>query len=319
METFAPSADSSGAEDSMLLLSWNVKFHPPGYEIDNFGSLIDKIKSVRPQIVTLQEVKRNLADEWADRLDEIGLKHHYRSGNNALALSHQCVIASKWKLTPNDIPRPREPPYPESLGRATVSVPGESEREIDVFTAHIPNAVGNGWRKIDTFRVLEAELRRAIDSPRILTGDFNEPQWCPELEKIKVWGDKGGGAPEHWRDKFGDVRSSIEWANAVRSVLDDQAAEGGLRDAYRDCHRPEEHHTPATYCTRGSHPKCYDHKLLKDCTKGGNPKCYDHTLVSRHFDVLDCGYHHEWREKGLSDHSPMWTRLRLRSDLPELE
>ena len=150
----------------MLLLSWNVNKRRP-------GDLTEKIKSKRPDIVTLQEVKRSLADDWADALKNIGLGYHYRSGNDALALSHQCLIASHWELTPDDIRRPREAPYPESLGRATVSVPGK--RDIDVFTAHIPN-VGNGWRKIDSFHVLAAELRRAEDLPRILTGDFNEPK-----------------------------------------------------------------------------------------------------------------------------------------------
>lgn len=276
----------------MNLLSWNVNKRWP---VDAKGDRTAEIKAVRPDIVTLQEVKRKSADDWADHLEKIGLVHHYRSGDNTLVLSHQCLIASRWKLTHNDIPRPREAPYPESLGRATVSVPDIGD--IDVFTAHIPNGEGNGWKKIDTFRVLAAELRRANNSPRILTGDFNEPEWCPKLGRIAVWGE-GKRVRKRWRDKFGDERPSIEWANGVRSVLDGAASKHRLRDAYRDRHGPSED-TPITYRT----------------TRGNNPKCFDHTFVSKHFDVLACCYHHEWREKGLSDHSPMWTRLRLRSDL----
>ena len=204
-------------------------------------------------------------------------------------MSHQCLIASRWKLTPDDIGRPREAPYPESLGRATVSAPGE--REIDVFTAHIPNGSGNGWRKIDTFHVLAAELRRANDSPRILTGDFNEPKRFEDSGQIVTFEECEVGC---WRDQFGDERSRIEWINGVLSVLDGES-QHGLRDAYRVRNGFQ---TPdlVTWGTR----------------------CFDHTFVSEHFRVLACGYYHDWREElKLSDHSPMWVKLGLRTDQPD--
>ena len=266
----------------MLLLSWNVNRRRP-------GDHIAMIESVRPDIVTLQEVKRNLADDWADQLKSIGLVHHYRSGNNALALSHQCVIASRWKLTPNDIVRPREPPYPESLGRATVSVPGEGD--IDVFTAHIPNGSGNGWRKIDTFHALAAELRRANDSPRILAGDFNEPKRFKDSGQIVTF---GRTSPGRWCDHYGDERPRIEWTEGVLSVLDGES-DHGLRDAYRACNGFQE----------------------TDLVTWGT-RCFDHAFVSRHFRDLTCGYYHDWREElKLSDHSPMWVELGLRADQPD--
>ena len=279
----------------MLLLSWNVNRRRPR---DRKGDRPAKIKSVGADVVTLQEVKRSLADEWADHLMNIGLRHQHRSGNNALASSHQCLIASRWEVAPNDIVRPREAPYPESLGRATVSVPDEGD--IDVFTAHVPNGSGNGWRKIDTFRALAAELRRAIDSPRILTGDFNEPKRFGEPGQIVTFGEKtrkgGETSTRPWRDQFGDERPLIEWTDGVLSVLDGTSRHR-LRDAYRVCNGFQ---TPdlVTWGTR----------------------CFDHTFVSRHFEVLGCGYYHEWRHQlELSDHSPMWTRLRLRTGQPELQ
>ena len=270
----------------MKLLSWNVNKRWP---VNRTGSRIAKIESEEPDIVTLQEVMRNRADDWADALKRIGLGYHYRSGNNALTLSHQCLIASRWKLTPNDIPKPREPPYPESLGRATVSVPGEGD--VDVFTAHIPNGSGNGWRKIDTFHVLAAELRRANDSPRVLTGDFNEPKLFRDSGQIVTFGGRPTGRS---RDKFGDERPSVEWAEGVLSVLDDKS-EHRLRDAYRACNGFQK----------------------SDLVTWGT-RCFDHTFVSRHFEVLDCGYYHDWREElKLSDHSPMWVELGLRADQPD--
>lgn len=51
---------------------------------------------------------------------------------------------------------------------------------------------------------------------------------------------------------------------------------------------------------------------------GKNPRCFDHTFVSRHLEVMDCGYYHEWRKKGWSDHSAMWTKLTFREEVPDL-
>ncbi len=308
----------------MLLLSWNVNFRKP-------AGLVAKIDSVRPDIVTLQEVTSNRVDDWGDRLADIGLVHACCSGKDApptairklpsdITVEHandsgenappvrrwkrkgyQCLIASRWPVTGHGNERwRRTAPYPEMLGRAAVAAP---EGDIDLFTVHIPNGSNNGWRKIDTFNVLSAALRRGGDSPRILTGDFNEPKRFRRSGQIVPFGEKihkdGGTSTRGWYTKFGDRRRRIERTNGVRSVLDG-ASRHGLRDAYRDLHGFAAA-TPVTYYT--TH---------------GNPRCFDHTFVSRHFDVLTCGYFHEWREQGLSDHSPMWTNLRLSPDQPEL-
>ena len=251
----------------------------------------------------------------AHRLADVGLVHAFWSGKNAPPTAnselrplqrlkrrkYQCVIASRWPVTPGGNCWRRRAPYPEMLARATVSVP--DEQDIDVFTVHIPNGSGNGWRKIDTFNVLSAALCRAIDSPRILTGDFNEPQQFRKSGQIVSFGEKihkdGGTSSRGSYSKYGVKRLNIEWANGVRSVLAG-ASQHGLRDAYRDIHGVETI-TPVTHYTTGK-----------------NPRCFDHTFVSRHLEVTDCGYFHEWRKKGWSDHSAMWTKLTFRDKIPEL-
>ena len=279
----------------MKLLSWNVNFGKP-------GDLTAKIKSEQPDIVTLQEVTLNLADDWAAHLKDICLEQHYCSGYDGQRKPYQCLIASAsdWELTPDNIRWRSEAPYPELLGRAKVSVPDKGD--IDVFTAHIPNGIGNGWKKIDTVHVLAAALRRARDSPRILTGDFNEPELFLRSRQIVTFGEiaheEGGTSNHHWRDPLSASRAPIEWINGVLAVLGGEA-QHGPRDAYRVWNgfgKP----TPVTHCTTR-----------------GNPRCFDHTFVSRHFKVLKCDYYHEWRKQGLSDHSPMWAELCLQSDQPE--
>ena len=296
----------------MLLLSWNVHFQSLPGQLRN---VIDAIRSVSPDVVTLQEVKTSLADDVAPRLADIGLVHAYCSGKDAPPTAmrklppirrlkrktYQCLIASRWPVTAGGNRWRRRAPYPELLARAAVSPP--DEQKIDLFTAHIPNGSGNGWRKIDTFNVLSAALRRGIDSPRILTGDFNEPKRFRQSGQVVPFGEKihedGGTSILGWYTKFSDRRRRIEWTSGVRSVLAG-ASQHGLRDAYRDLHGFETA-TPVTHYTT--------HR---------NPRCFDHTFVSRHFEVAACGYYREWRKKGWSDHSAMWTKLTFRKKIPEL-
>ena len=157
----------------MLILSWNVHFQSLPGQLHN---IVEAIRSVMPDIVTLQEVKTSLADDMKRRLADIGLVHAFWSGKDAPprllratalpqveAETYQCLIASRWPVTAGGDRWRRRSPYPELIARATVSVP--DEEDIDVFTAHIPNGSNHGWRKIDAFNVLSAELRRGIDSP----------------------------------------------------------------------------------------------------------------------------------------------------------
>lgn len=285
----------------MFLISWNLRFQSLSSQMDNIVAALD---GARPDIVTLQEVASSEADRLIQRLAEIGLGHAYDSAASAPEgpygrKKYQCVIASRWPVEPRGDKWRREAPFPELLGRATVSTP---DGDLDVFTAHIPNGAANGWRKIDTFNVLSAALRRAGDAPRVLTGDFNEPRQFRRSGHIVTWGEKlyenGGTSSPAWKDQHGEERPGIEWTRGVRSVLAG-ASQHGLRDAYRSLYG------------FGAIPVTYR-------TTRGNPRCFDHTFVSRHLDVLNCGYFHEWREAGWSDHSAMWTKFRLVPHQPAL-
>lgn len=287
----------------MRLLSWNVRFQTLPKQIDN---VVAAIASVQPDIVTLQEVKADLAESVSRRLAALGIEHACNSRTTAPAgpdghKMYQCMVASRWPVEAGGDRWRRDAPFPEMLGRATVRT---VDGDLDVFTVHVPNGSGHGWKKIDTFNVLSAALCRADDSPRILTGDFNEPEYFRRSGQVVTFGgetsqeDGGTSSPTVWKDKFGVERPWIEWTRGVHSVLAG-ASQHGLRDAYRDLHGFEA--IPITHVATG-----------------GRKRCFDHTLVSRHFDVQSCGYFHDWRERGWSDHSAMWTNLLLRPQPPPL-
>lgn len=289
----------------MHLLSWNVDQLGAATRIK---TVADEIALTSPDIVTLQEVRSKNASSVAEALRACGLAHVWHShdpppcSDRDVKMGYHCVIASRWPVS--------DPPggdawrcsasFPEVLGRVTVDSP---EGKVDVFTAHIPNGARYGWKKIETFETLALALRSAGDHPRVLTGDFNEPmrflssgQFLTFAE-TKVTADGAMAPPRGHRHG----RPRADWSSGVRSVLADTSRHG-LRDAFRDRHGFEVE-APVT------------HRV----SKGGAPRCFDHTFVSRHFEVVGSGYHHAWQRLKCSDHSAMWTKLRLRTAVPPLD
>ena len=288
----------------MHLLTWNVDQLGASKRIE---AVANAIAATEPDIVTLQEVRSQNATRVAEALQGCGLQYVWHSHNPApcsdrdVEKGYHCVVASRWPLTnpPGGDAWRCPAPFPEVLGRVLVEAPAGN---IDVFTAHIPHGSGHKWKKIDTFETLALALRSGGDSPRVLTGDFNEPKEFLGSGQILTFGEKEVSvdgvmsAPRGlWRG-----RPHADWSEGVRSVLADTSRHG-LRDAYRDRHG----FAVATPVT---------HRV----SKGGAPRCFDHTFVSRHFEVVDSGYHHKWRRQKWSDHSAMWTNLSQRTELPPL-
>ena len=289
----------------MYLLSWNVDQLGAATRIK---TVADEIASTAPDIVTLQEVSSKNASSVAEALRACGLAHVWHShdpppcSDRDVRKGYHCVIASRWPLT--DPPGGNDwrcsAPFPEVLGRVTVKVP---EGKVDVFTAHIPHGSGHGWKKIETFETLALALRSAGDHPRVLTGDFNEPKRFLSSGQFLTFAETEVTADGAMPPPRGRVRrgSGADWSSGVRSVLADTSRHG-LRDAFRDRHGFEVE-APVT------------HRV----SKGGGPRCFDHTFVSRHFEVVGSGYHHAWQRLKCSDHSAMWTKLRLRTEVPPLD
>ncbi len=204
----------------LKVLSWNIGKRIPK-RLKQISAAID---SVQPDVLTLQEVPSGQATTLNRALASLGL-HHIRHSHSPMPegiqaeFRHHCVIASRWPLrreNPDADAWRAEAPFPESLCRAVVEAPFGP---VDVLTTHIPNGTTYGWGKIDTFDVLAESLRKAPDAPRVLTGDFNEPEHFRSSGQIEPWG--------------GD-----DWREGVLSVLAGQS-QHGLRDAYRDRHGVE--------------------------------------------------------------------------------
>jgi exonuclease III len=122
----------------------------------------------------------------------------------------------------------------------------------------------------------------AAPGPRIIAGDLNTPQYESREGQISTFA----------RDRAGLLR-------ADRGERHDRAELGliaglpaaGWTDAFRSLHGYMRRDRSWTYPSRP-----FGYRL-------------DHILASPEFTAVACDYLHDWREEGLSDHSPVWAEL----------
>jgi endonuclease/exonuclease/phosphatase family metal-dependent hydrolase len=279
----------------VLVVTWNVKAIC-GVSLGRLDTLLERLASVQPDILLLQEVGDGAVHLFLEGLQKHGLRVFWGGCVAREGKPYGNIIASPWPLqgVASDW---SGAPWPQLLTRATVAV---EQRDVDVLTAHIPNGSGNGWRKVDTLQALTRALRGSAAGPRILGGDFNEPRrFLPDGDLVSFGArrrsDGTFSLEGNRRDSAGrqpaETRPRLEWDRAVKDVLAPGASHG-LRHAYHEVHGFSA--APATHEVQGK------------------PRFFDHLLVSQDFAVEDAGFFHEWRAEKLSDHSAAWTKLRFR-------
>jgi exonuclease III len=173
---------------------------------------------------------------------------------------------------------PAEPlaaPWPETTLAVTVA-------GVTLHTAHVPNAA-NGWVKPDTLAALRAGLATG-DGPRILCGDLNTPRReHPDGTVISFARD----TKERLREERGE-----RWDSAELGVVPG-LRELGFADAFRALHG-------------------YERKEPSWVFRHGGGWRLDHVFLSAELEPVAAGYHHDWRDGGLSDHSALEVDFRRR-------
>jgi endonuclease/exonuclease/phosphatase family metal-dependent hydrolase len=277
------------AGKSIRVVTWNVNRRG--------ADVLDALKGlVQPDVITLQEVTFNQRRDFEEKLDDMGLKCCADSQQHAHGKRYGNLVAARWPLNRVEPRYSRQkPPWPQLLVQASVSVDG---RSFLVTSVHIPNGSGYGWKKIDTFIALKDVVRKAKDTPCILTGDFNEPQLLPLQDGglLVTWGqwwDAREGCyicTGTWKDRTGRSGPNKQWDAAVRWIFE-KHDEHQLRHAYWEAHG------------RGVMPVSH--------VTHGQARWFDHMFVSPHFRVKQCEYLHKLRGRGLSDHSALSATLTL--------
>ncbi len=254
----------------MLLVSWNV-----AGRVQALALQAERLDSVRPDIVCLQEVTPTTLQPWRERLAAAGLPHALhaacepRNGRRPLMV----LTATAEPLTPVEI---AGLPWPER------ALAAELAGGIELVNVHSPTSPKPERAKLDTHLAVHRHLARPAARPRVLCGDLNTPR--REHADGTLW--------SFARDRYGRLREDRgeQWEDAELALL--RGLEPyGFRDAFRAIHGYEQ----------------------REFSWGWKrwPGGYrlDHLLVDG-LEVVACDYEHAWRERGLSDHAPLLARLR---------
>lgn len=273
----------------MRLLSWNTNFRS--------AECLEGILALQPDVVLLQEVRHATAPTLVAALRDLECIHVYYSGSASDERKrYGNIIASRWPVSPARRDWAAGMPWPQLASRATVRAPSG---DIDTINVHIPNGSGNGWRKVESLEALASALESSDDGPRVLAGDFNEPQAILRNGDVVTFGQRiaadgsvrlgrlgsSGARAEWFTDKNGQEDNLQRWDAAVRRIFD-TAARHGLRHVNElgDGRPP-----PTTHIVRG------------------RPRFFDHLFLSRHFRTKDYRYLDSVRENlKYSDHSALY-------------
>jgi exonuclease III len=269
----------------MRLITWNV-----ARRIHCIPEQVAALRRRAADVVALQEVTTSSYLPLAKTLASIGLVHSAFS----LSLSKTPrrlvgprkfgqLIASRWPLWSMPPERFRVP-WPEKVLSVLVHSP---RLKFEVHAAHIPPGSSNGWTKIETFEGIFERLARKSKHPRVLCGDFNSPKEETRDGQTITWGqDLVDGRGVCWGSSQGDT--GVRWDQGERGVLIG-LAEFDLPDVFRTLH--------------GFGRQEFSWYLHRKGRRIG--RRFDHVFASKRLKAMRCGYLHRFREKNLSDHSPL--------------
>jgi endonuclease/exonuclease/phosphatase family metal-dependent hydrolase len=240
-----------------------------------------------PDVLALQEVTERTAPLWRAACARLGLEHIRISLDGADPRREPAarrrtgvLLAARGPLAPAAAALPV--PWPETALGAVAPTPAGP---VEVCCVHVPNAA-NGWVKVRTLEVLRAGLAAAPPAPRVLCGDLNTPR--------REAAD--GTVLSFARDSRGRQRPERgeEWDAAELGVVPG-LRDLGYRDAFRALHGYASREPSWTWRTISGH--------------GGGWRI-DHLFASAELEPVACGYHHAWRDAGLSDHAALEADLR---------
>jgi len=177
-------------------------------------------------------------------------------------------------------------PWKERVLAVNIKTPQDT---IEFYNTYIPPGSTNRWKKIETLEGLYKGLAIHSKRKRILCGDFNTPQdellkygVCTFAQKINK-----KGVPR--LRKIFRRGSGNRWDQGERNILEG-LKEFNLVDAYRQLH-------PI--------PKKAYSFVLERRGRVVAKRRFDHFFISKEFKIKSIEYLHQFRESGLSDHSPL--------------
>lgn len=258
-----------------LLLSWNVA----GRVRERQEAQLAALAHQDFDVLCLQEITPTTGARWLEALTARGLHvalSEWPPAPRAPTRRLATLIASR---SPLDVRGRLGIPWPERHLAARTLL---GEIACEVHCLHAPTSQKGEQVKVRTLEAVAAALAAASDVPRIVAGDFNTPRYESREGEIVTFARTSTG---RLRPDYGERHDRAELA------LIEALPRAGWSDAFRALHG---------YGRRDRSWKGYH---------AGPGYRLDHIVLSPGLRALACDYLHEWRERRLSDHSPMWARI----------
>jgi endonuclease/exonuclease/phosphatase family metal-dependent hydrolase len=153
---------------------------------------------------------------------------------------------------------------------------------VEVRNVHAPLSQKADRVKVRTLESVFEAVTREDAVPRVVAGDLNTPRYESRTGEVLTFARTRSG---RLRPSYGERHDRAELALIVGLPA------RGWRDAFRALHG-------------------YERRDRSWVAKAGYGWRLDHVIVSPQLEPLACEYVHEWRERGLSDHSAIWARVR---------
>jgi exonuclease III len=260
------------------IITWNVARRRA-----RLAEQADALGGRRPDVIALQEVTSATLPLWRAACQTLGFESVCASLDLADPARQPAarrrtgvLVAARTTLTSSSLTL--SVPWPES---ALAVAAADGRGSVEVHCVHVPNAA-NGEIKVRTLVAIRQALEAAPPTTaRILCGDLNTPRReLPDGEVISFARDsKGRLRPER----------GPKWDAAELGVVPG-LRELGFRDAFRFLNGYDRREPSWTWRQVAGH--------------GGGWRL-DHLFTSAGLLPIASTYHHEWRDRGLSDHSAL--------------
>jgi endonuclease/exonuclease/phosphatase family metal-dependent hydrolase len=256
-----------------VVLSWNVAGRVALQEAQ-----VDAVLEGEWDVVCLQEVTPRTAPRWAEALTAAGYAVELSGWPVEPRGLRRLAVLTAARETPRRVAAPVLP-WPERHLACAVALDGG---EVEVRNVHAPLSQKAGQVKVKTLEAVHGAVAREDGVARIVLGDLNTPRYESRSGEVFSFARTRSG---RLRPAYGERHDRAELALIV-----DLPARG-WRDAFRALHG-------------------YERRDRSWVSRVGYGWRLDHLLVSPQLDPVACEYVHEWRERGLSDHSAIWADVR---------
>ena len=255
------------------MLSWNVAGRVALQE-----EQIEAVLGRGADVVCLQEVTPRTAPRWVEALAGAGFSAELGPwpveprGLRRLAV----LTAAQAGLRP--LPAPPLP-WQERHLACMVRLDGI---DVELRNVHAPLSQKADRVKVRTLEAIFDAVARDDGVPRVVTGDLNTPRYESRAGEVFTFARTRSG---RLRPAYGERHDRAELALIAGLPA------RGWRDAFRALHG-------------------YERRDRSWVSRVGYGWRLDHMLVSPELEPVACDYVHEWRERGLSDHSAIWADVR---------